>query len=641
MINLSITSRLLKRSAFIVLVQVLGLSSIVYSQEMNDTIPELEIWGFPEEKFAVGSNTSKVDSGVLQLFQSSRLADILQYATPVYIKAYGPGNLATISFRGTGANHTAVLWNGININSPTLGQTDFYNVPNLAFDELSIHHGNGSALFGTGAIGGTVQLGNHASWKEGFHVTLQQGVGSFGKLQSAVKAVYGKGNLELSTKLFRTKATNDFEFVNTQRIGNPKQRQDNAAYQQWGIVQDVFWDITPENRLSGHIWYNNSDRQVQPPMTRITDDDHQWDESFRSLIQFQHLSNWGTTTTKASWIRDFMRFDNGTTVINSRILTDRFTGVVSQEKRFGKLIETKIGAQLTHFKTNVEAYADGTSESRWDFFWLTNFQLSEKLKASVQMRQTLLENFDPPFSPSIGLDWEFLTLKQHHLSLKGNTSRAYRVPTLNERYWQPGGNPDILPEDSRSIEGGLHYQYKKKMISAHLSATCFYTTINNWVYWRPTPPSGFFSPQNVQKVRTQGLELSGSFSGKLGATQHTFGGNYAYTNASILESDEPNTVGDALFYVPEHKGNTYYRVGFSNFSAIANWSFTGTRLAIARNELAAFNVLDIGLSKKMNFGNFEFLIQTKINNTFNTSYQNYELYAMPGRNYEFVVQLKI
>ena len=137
-----------------------------YGQNFADTIPELEIWGFPEEKFAVGNQVNRLDSGIRAFFATKRLADVLQQTTPIYIKAYGPGNLASISFRGTGANHTAVLWNGININSPTLGQSDFYLLPNLAFNEVSIQSGNGSALYGTDAIGGTIQLGNHETQQE-------------------------------------------------------------------------------------------------------------------------------------------------------------------------------------------------------------------------------------------------------------------------------------------------------------------------------------------------------------------------------------------------------------------------------------------------------------------------------------------
>ncbi len=153
-------------------------------QLKTDTLQQITIQDFPEAKYAVGVSEIKLDSAVLELFQFGTMADLMQQATPVYIKGRGVGNLASISFRGTGAEHTAVLWNGININSPSLGQSDFYNLPNVGFSEITIHAGAGGALFGTDAIGGTINLRSKPTWKEGLILDVAQLAGSFGKFQT-------------------------------------------------------------------------------------------------------------------------------------------------------------------------------------------------------------------------------------------------------------------------------------------------------------------------------------------------------------------------------------------------------------------------------------------------------------------------
>ena len=66
------------------------------------------------------------------------LGELLAAYTPIFIKSYGRGALATASFRGTGASHTQVLWNDFQINSPMLGQVDFSQVPNSFFDEAEL-----------------------------------------------------------------------------------------------------------------------------------------------------------------------------------------------------------------------------------------------------------------------------------------------------------------------------------------------------------------------------------------------------------------------------------------------------------------------------------------------------------------------
>ncbi|MCY0536351.1 TonB-dependent receptor plug domain-containing protein, partial [Klebsiella pneumoniae] len=83
------------------------------------------------------------------------------------------GQLTTLSFRGTSANHTALLWNGININAPTVGQTDYSTVPLLGFDEMAIQYGSAASCVGTDAIGGSILLGSAPRWKQkGFNATV-------------------------------------------------------------------------------------------------------------------------------------------------------------------------------------------------------------------------------------------------------------------------------------------------------------------------------------------------------------------------------------------------------------------------------------------------------------------------------------
>ena len=111
---------------------VLLAASLVVALELyaQESLPvrELQAVTITESRlseYAVGAKTSQFDSALLALRPTASLADLLTDYSSSHIKAYGNGMLATISFRGTGPEHTAVLWNGINIAYPMLGQTDF------------------------------------------------------------------------------------------------------------------------------------------------------------------------------------------------------------------------------------------------------------------------------------------------------------------------------------------------------------------------------------------------------------------------------------------------------------------------------------------------------------------------------------
>ena len=85
--------------------------------------------------------TTQIESDIISQNAARSLADVLAENSLLYIKSLGQGAQATSSFRGTSSSHTQVLWNGININSATLGNFDFSLIPGFFVDELNIYSG--------------------------------------------------------------------------------------------------------------------------------------------------------------------------------------------------------------------------------------------------------------------------------------------------------------------------------------------------------------------------------------------------------------------------------------------------------------------------------------------------------------------
>ena len=83
----------------------------------------------------IGVVKVKFDSLMLKENIALSMADILAYNSSLFVKNYGRATLSTVSFRGTSSSHTQVLWNGIAINSPMLGMTDFSQIPSYLIDE--------------------------------------------------------------------------------------------------------------------------------------------------------------------------------------------------------------------------------------------------------------------------------------------------------------------------------------------------------------------------------------------------------------------------------------------------------------------------------------------------------------------------
>ncbi|WP_133271628.1 TonB-dependent receptor [Hymenobacter radiodurans] len=127
-------------------------------------LPDVRVQAARPGRFAVGSRLTSIDSLALSQYRTGTLTDVLAARTPLFIKNYGPGQLSSITIRGTSARHTAVLWNGFNINLPSLGEADFALLPAGASTRIDVQHGPAGATYGTGAVGGTVLLSSPIRW---------------------------------------------------------------------------------------------------------------------------------------------------------------------------------------------------------------------------------------------------------------------------------------------------------------------------------------------------------------------------------------------------------------------------------------------------------------------------------------------
>ena len=116
----------------------------------------------------IGVEQTKIDSAMLHQNISLSMADILSFNSSIFVKNSGRATLSTVSFRGTSPSHTQVMWNGLRINSPMLGMTDFSMIPSFLVDKATLLHGSSSVSESGGGLGGAVKLATEPTAEEGF-----------------------------------------------------------------------------------------------------------------------------------------------------------------------------------------------------------------------------------------------------------------------------------------------------------------------------------------------------------------------------------------------------------------------------------------------------------------------------------------
>jgi vitamin B12 transporter len=405
---------------------------------------EVHVYGMPVTKYAPGGKITTIrheDSGTL--------TDLLAQTTPLYFKIYGNGQLATVAFRGTSASQTAVLWNGINVNSPSLGLTDFSLWPTFLLEEVAIQYGTASALYGTDALGGSILL-NPAmpTYAAKNKLRVQQEAGSFGHWLSGIKSIYGTARVELRTKAYHRQLQNNFEFTSP-KVGINKEQQ-HASTDSYGFDQQVFWKVSQTDELSFQGQYLHNFREVQPTVTSTTAGDVLQDDNTRLAVTYRHQTTSGSLFTTVGYIINDQLYNR-----TSRTRSEQRTALFQYDFSWSNRSSIRVGGNWTEYRATADGYSQRLRDNRYDAFVSWRHRVNPVWLLSINARQSVYQNSSAPFSPSWGNEFTIRDNNNLKIMLRTQVGRGYRVPTLNDRYWSPGGNPNLKAEDGLQAEMGL------------------------------------------------------------------------------------------------------------------------------------------------------------------------------------------
>jgi outer membrane cobalamin receptor len=609
---------------------LLWVFSFVVSSPIQDTVKlaEVEVYSPALNRFTQGQKVTSWTAKDLETYQGRSLADILQEQSPVFVRQYGAGMIASPSFRGTSAGHTAVFWNGLPINSPSLGQSDLSILPISAVDQVSLQFGNAGALFGNEAIGGSIHLESKPKFAEGLRLGLLQQAGSFGLLNTHLTGGFSTENFSSKTRVYRDFSKNDFPYKDLGQIRTPEVKEDHAQFKQVGLVQDLAWNLNTTNQLKTAFWWNKTNREVQPVMGSNTQDEQQ-DQSFRVALDYFHFGKKSIWNLKTGLVQDKMLFNQS---LNQ---TTQYFVSGDWDETFSDKWNTKTGIRYTLAHGELSTYTE--DDSRIELYQSSKFVANEKLAFSINLRQLIYSGTFAPFTPNLGMDWSFWENGKHSLQLKTSFGKGFKVPTLNDRFWNPGGNPDLKPEESLTSEIGLNWIGTGK-ITWNQGLTYYRMSVDNWIIW--LTQGSIWSPENIKKVDNQGIEYQGSLTGELGEWNWEFISSYTYSKAITTEGTDENdqSVGKQLAYTPQHQANAKLRIEKSGFSSSIGTYYVGKRSVTADNPrmMPSFQLFNLGLAyDRLELGKLHFPVSFQVNNVFNTDYQVLYLRAMPGRSFQF------
>lgn len=565
-----------------------------------------------EESF--GDTSRKVDvvsSKDIQEMGATDVAQALTDITSVNISDYGgQGGVKNIRMRGATAAQVQVLINGIPLNSPRDGEVDLSSIPLDNIDRIEVVHGPVSSLYGSGSMGGTVNI-----------ITK--------------KPPLDKQRTELYSS-FGTFRTYDERFSHGARISNfgylfsggyksSGGFRDNTMFDSKDLNSSFDYKINDANCLAVNaqyykgrtgapgstVFFDKDDKQVKLKNSQ----DLTWDLKVDESLNFQ---------TKVYSIYDRLEFIENTagsiydTEDKKDFHTTKTRGIDFElNKKFFDLVDIVGGFNY------AGNYNDSTSSAKHRYIvraWYAEAQAQpwEKLKLNLGARYDDYSNFGSQLNPSFSLLYKINPKNKVNMSI----ARSFRAPTFNDLYWPndgwSSGNPNLNPEKGYTGEIGYESEINKYLSSA---ITYYHSKFSQLIVWETDPITWFSQPNNIGSAKIDGIEFNNKIT-PFANLEIDLG--YTY----LLAKDEKTK--KFLIYQPRNKVDLAFK--FKDIKGIQldiKGQYTDRRYADAGNSVYVkkFFVFGLNASKKFRSGTTFF---TTIDNMFARKYQVINNYPQPG-----------
>ncbi|MGC9419087.1 MAG: TonB-dependent receptor plug domain-containing protein [Rhodovulum sp.] len=511
----------------------------------------------------------------------------------------GLGGSATLRLRGLGGSYIGVRIDGIDMTDPSSTQTSF-NFGTLATglpDRIEVLKGAQSALYGSNAIAGVVDITTWRPDVQGFSGQASVEAGSHGS---------GSATVSLGQRGERGEVALTFSRITTEGESARNTDTEDDGFDQTQLSVFAAYDATETLRLGFSAVYSDGtsefDRSTVDPSGEI-------DQTRRALRTFAQFTTGPVDHELALSYSETERFDEGG-------FTERFLGKRTKLEYLGETdLTADLGLAFGADWTEEKATLDGT---RYDAdsaaaFGELQYAATADIDLALSLRYDSYSDFEDQLSGRAAMAWRI----DEDLILRAVLGTGYRAPSLYERFG-PYGSATLEPETSRSAEIGLEKRYGPDSFA---KATLFYSEIDDLIDYDFALSAYAQAPGTTT---TKGVELSGRHA--LTDRVAVFGA-YTYTDATGPDG--------RLLRVPRHDFSLGLEAGLSDrlkadltLQAVADRRDTNT-FPNPPSGIADYTLVNAGMSYEMTDTTEAYL---RVENLFDESYEPVRGYNGAGRS---------
>ena len=587
----------------------------------------------------------------------SVVSDAVKHMSGVQVKDYGGiGGLKTISVRSLGAQHTAVIYDGVAVSDCQTGQVDIsrYAIDNV--EELSLNIGQADNIFLPAkqtASAGVLHINTQNLSSESM---AKLRMGSYGMVNpSLLYRTFISPQLHFSAYADYQRADGNYRFHMKNGTKNIDEQRNNSDIETWRSEINLTWMPTPKQTIRAKAYLFDSERGL--PGNVVYDNtyaaERSHDRNYFGQLNYENLlsQKWRLSASgKYNWT-----WSQYTNKDIAREVDDRFrqtevyaNAIIWYQPISGLEISLAQDFGYNYLNTNMpqciypSRYTLLTAlSSRYTNGWFTATASLLNTAIIEEAREGKPADDRHRLSPSVSVSVR--PIPSVNWRLRASFKDIFRNPTFNDLYYVMMGNRSLLPEKTLQWNiGTLWNQAFNGPISyVNLSADAYYGRVTDKIV--AIPKMFFWTMYNVGKVETKGIDLTAQASGNLRKGWDWYVQTaYSYMDARDVTDRTLAAWHNQLPYTPRHSGSASLTLENPFIDLTYNLIWTGARYSMQINmpstRMKGYTDHSITLSHTFILGQNKLKLQADALNLGGRNYEVVRFYPMPGRNYKFTVQ---
>ncbi len=516
--------------------------------------------------------------------------------------SYGAqGGVKTIRLRGSSAEQVLIMIDSRPVTDSRTGQAELHSIPIDSVEKIEVIKGPASAVYGSSAIGGVVNIITKSPTK---------------KPKTVIESSFGT-NHTFHDSLSTSATIKDFGYYFNYSYDSTRGNRDNSEYRSHNWTGRFDYKVGEDNRIFFNTGYFQDKGGAPGSIFFPTLDQFQLNyKDYFDLGWSAKLFEDNEITLRAYQNNDKLVFINSTNPLSSDAASGRTRGMLAQySQKFFDFYKVIVGfdGKMNGMDGSLAGKHKNVVRSP---FVQNEVSIGKNIEVNFGVRDDDYSNFKGMVSPSAGAAFKI----DEYSKLRVNYAKGFRAPTFNDLYWPfdgfTQGNPNLKPEKSWSWEGGFDLGYKSGL---QLSATYFTNKLKDLIDWAPGTDF-VWRPSNITSAKIDGVEFK-SLVPLTKSLKFDFG--YSYLNAKDVDLNR------FLIYRAKNKFDMGLTLEYEKWNVRFYGESLGRRYTDTANTgfLKKYFVAYLDASYKINNNLTTF---AAIDNIFNKSYQSVLGYPVPG-----------